>query len=302
MNRPNLTKRVLFALWAVPLGWWAINSDYNLLGAVGGALYPGHILAVLLMVLAGYEYIRMLAIRFPRNGFWLIYLWLLGQVVLYFRDDAPPSGLSIYALYVLLILVAAEGAIWGERATGRWMRASLLFSGTAFLYVSGVSMLNFYQPPFQLFFVSYPAWGGMLSQLGIATVLAAVFMCDTAAYFVGSLWGKRHFSTISPHKTVEGSIAGLVAAGAIGTLGWHFFGVPTYPWIIGPIMGIIIGIFAQMGDLMVSLIKRYFQVKDSSDIIPGHGGILDRFDSLFFTAPTVVLYFWAVSTIPGWGP
>jgi phosphatidate cytidylyltransferase len=301
MNRPNLIKRVLFALWAIPIGWWAINSDYNLLGGVGGSLYPGHVLAIMLMMLAAYEYTRMLGILFPKNGFWLMYLWLLAQVVLYFRDDAPPSGLSIYALYALLIMVGAEGAIWGERATGRWKRASLLFSGTAFLYVSGVSMLNFYQPPFQTFFVSYPAWGGMLSQLGIATVLAAVFMCDTAAYFIGSLWGKHHFSSISPHKTIEGSLAGLVTATLIGTLGWHFFGAPGYPLIIGPIMGLLIGVFAQIGDLMVSLMKRYFRVKDSSTMIPGHGGILDRFDSLFFTAPTLVLYFWSVSTLPGLG-
>ena len=113
------------------------------------------------------------------------------------------------------------------------------------------------------------------------------------------IWGKTHFSSISPKKTVEGSIGGLVASILVSTIGWYFLGNPQYsPWL-GLVMGIIIGIFAQIGDLLVSLIKRYFRVKDASDLIPGHGGILDRFDSVFFTVPVLSLFSYLVSRLAG---
>jgi phosphatidate cytidylyltransferase len=117
-------------------------------------------------------------------------------------------------------------------------------------------------------------------------------MCDTAAYFVGSTVGKHRFSAISPNKTIEGSIAGLLAAVAVTTVGWIFIRNPKYPMILGAAIGLIIGVAAQVGDLLASLIKRYFRVKDASHIIPGHGGVLDRFDSLFFTAPALYLFAW----------
>jgi phosphatidate cytidylyltransferase len=64
---------------------------------------------------------------------------------------------------------------------------------------------------------------------------------------------------------------------------------------LGPVMGALIGVTAQAGDLLASLIKRYFNVKDASHIIPGHGGVLDRFDSLFFTAPVIYMFAWLVA-------
>jgi phosphatidate cytidylyltransferase len=139
----------------------------------------------------------------------------------------------------------------------------------------------------------------MVSQMGLVTVFLAVFLCDSAAYFVGSWIGKHHFSSISPRKTIEGSVGGLCAAIIISTVGWYLFADPLYPRSLGIVMGVLIGVFAQAGDLLVSLMKRYFKVKDASDIIPGHGGILDRFDSVFFTAPILSVFFALVERV--WG-
>ncbi|MBN1576224.1 MAG: phosphatidate cytidylyltransferase [Chitinispirillaceae bacterium] len=296
MKFSNLGKRLFFALWAIPLGWWVMNTDFSIIPSSIGTVYPAHLVVVAIIMMACYEYTRMLALFYPFNAFWCSYLWLGLQFVLYIQNDTSfPSTLSIY---VLLILVAAEAVIWGRRnQRNRWMRASLLFSGNAFLYIAAVSLMNLYREPFQSLLV--PHGHTMLSQLGIVIVIGAIFMCDSAAYFTGSLWGKHHFSTISPKKTIEGCIGGLIAALLVCGIGWLFLADRRYPFWLGIVLGLIIGVFAQVGDLLVSLIKRYFRVKDASDIIPGHGGILDRFDSVFFTAPVISLFAWVVGKIFG---
>jgi phosphatidate cytidylyltransferase len=199
----------------------------------------------------------------------------------------------------LLIVVAVEAFLWEKNKIRRsWVRASLLFSGNVFLYIAAISLFNLYQEPFQSMFRKVSD-NSMLSQLGIATVFASIFLCDTGAYIVGSLWGKTHFSNISPKKTIEGSLGGLVFATVVASIGWYFFAATDLPRWLGIPLGIIIGVFAQIGDLLVSLMKRFFRVKDASHIIPGHGGILDRFDSVFFTAPMVSLFSWVIIRIYG---
>ncbi len=296
MPLSNLGKRLIFVLWAVPLGWWVTNSNLQLLPTDIARIYPGHVAIIFLTMMASFEYNRMLSIVFHKNGFWLSYLALFSQFALFLVRDSFPLNLSIY---ILLVVVAFEAFIWGRKSVQRrWMRASLFFSGMAFLYIAGISMFNFYQPEFQSLFRKISNHT-MLSQMGIVLVLASIFLCDSGAYIVGSIWGKTHFSSISPKKTIEGSIGGLTAAAITFSIGWYFLGARVYPFWIGPVLGLLIGIFAQLGDLLVSLMKRYFRVKDASDIIPGHGGILDRFDSVFFTAPVISLSTWIIHRIFG---
>ena len=154
-------------------------------------------------------------------------------------------------------------------------------------------MINLYQQPYQELFRKFRP--EMASQMGIMMIIAAVFFSDSAAYFYGSLWGKHHYSTISPNKTIEGSIAGFLTAVVTTILCWYFFRIPEYPLWMGVALGILIGIAAQVGDLLISLIKRYFRVKNASEILPGHGGVLDRFGSLFFAAPAVGFFIWFVN-------
>lgn len=298
MNKTNLKKRLIFVFWAIPLGWWIVNSTFNIFSLLPETiikiffnsqqivLHPGHVCAVIITFLAIFEYFKMLDRLFPKNGFWLVYIWLGLQVVSYF---VPDSILTMRQdSFILLITVTLESFVWGKN-TSRWKRASLLFSGTIFLLIACFSLLDFYDNPFQLIFPPNNN-SPMFSQLGIVIVLTSIFLCDGTAFFVGSIFGKHHFSSISPRKTIEGSIAGLFAAIIVCLVGWFFLADPKYPLFLGLIMGILIGSFAQIGDLLVSLIKRYFRVKDSSNLIPGHGGILDRFDSLFFTAPIINLF------------
>ena len=120
--------------------------------------------------------------------------------------------------------------------------------------------------------------------------LIATWGNDTAAFFVGRRFGKRKlFAAVSPHKTWEGFAGGMAGsvAGMLVAKG-TFFGELTASDCL--IVGVLTGIVGPIGDLSESMLKRTYQVKDSSHIIPGHGGVLDRIDALIFNAPLVLLY------------
>ena len=117
--------------------------------------------------------------------------------------------------------------------------------------------------------------------LYIVFVLLAAFITDICAMQAGKHFGKHKLTKISPNKTMEGSIGGIL--GAAITCG--IFGIMIgSPFFMMAIIGGICSIFAQLGDLFASAIKRYCGIKDFSNLIPGHGGILDRFDSVIFVA------------------
>jgi len=123
-------------------------------------------------------------------------------------------------------------------------------------------------------------------------IIIAIWICDTAAYFVGKKWGrKKIFKRVSPNKTVAGTIGGYVGAlltfivmKEAGFLGSDF------RWIDVLAFSIITGIFGQLGDFVESLMKRDAGVKDSGTILLGHGGVLDRFDSLILASPIAYIY------------
>lgn len=123
-------------------------------------------------------------------------------------------------------------------------------------------------------------------------IVASVWACDAAAFVIGSIWGsKKIFPRVSPNKSWLGSISGLLAAilvfyifhklDSLGAL-FNFNNAIT--------MGVIVGIFGQVGDFYESLLKRNAGIKDSGDLLLGHGGVLDRFDSIIFASPSIFIY------------
>lgn len=161
------------------------------------------------------------------------------------------------------------------------------------------SFFSFMYAPFMLSFVYltrmcpqgiYMVWMILISSWG----------CDTCAYVVGKLIGKKKiFPVLSPKKSLEGCIGGVLGAALIGGLYGHFFVEAAFPdqtiwWIIAFICGVG-AVMSQVGDLAASAIKRNHNIKDYGKLIPGHGGIMDRFDSMIVTAP--MIYFLAVLLI-----
>ncbi len=124
----------------------------------------------------------------------------------------------------------------------------------------------------------------------ILFTLVVTYCGDTAAFYVGRTWGRRKLApAISPGKTVEGG-AGAIGGAVAGALFFHFFFLSQLPALHALILAVGVGITGQLGDLFESLLKRGAAVKDSGTLIPGHGGLLDRIDSVLFAAPLVYYY------------
>lgn len=188
-------------------------------------------------------------------------------------------GLSIMAALVYELLPRDRNS-----SLANW---ALTFSGA--YYLGG--LLSYFILLRQL---DTPLQNGWLAGLGIPPgtawiffALAITWLQDTAAYFVGRRLGRHKMAPIiSPKKSWEGAIGGLVASVLTAMLAVAIMGLPI-GYVEAALIGAIVGVAGQLGDLAESLIKRQIGIKDSGHLIPGHGGVLDRVDSLLFTAPAV---------------
>jgi len=190
-----------------------------------------------------------------------------------------PDPRCYYAGTTLLTFFLFSRALWLQGPfVARVDRASKELLG--FLYIS------FFLAHFILIrkLPSGPLW--------ILFTLVAVYFGDTTAFYVGRAWGRTKLApAISPGKTVEGGFgaAGGSIAGALLFKGLFF---PELALLHALILGLGVGVIGQLGDLWESVLKRSAQVKDSGTLIPGHGGLLDRVDSVLFAGPFVYYYAW----------
>jgi len=196
--------------------------------------------------------------------------WLRPQADVW---SVAPDGLLIVVIVVIVSLVALVVHPTSDRALVDWA----LSLGLA-LYLGG--LMQFYMPLRRLSTDVPGFW--------VMALLILSWVCDSSAFFVGGAIGRiRLAPTISPKKSVEGAVAGLFGAAIAGPLLGLLAGQP--PLLMAG-YGLVIALATIAGDLVESLIKRQTGVKDSGVLIPGHGGLLDRMDSLLFCAPLAVVY------------
>ena len=197
-----------------------------------------------------------------------------------FAEVAFPGwfGAPIWPLGALLLLIATlrQGSDF-ERSVPA---AAATLLGAVYLGALGgtIAALTTLAPP------GDGAWRILL-------LLAIIMVSDTFAFFVGHAWGRRRLApSVSPGKTVEGALGGLVG-GVVGALAVRHLGLPSVPAFHAIVLGILVAALGIVGDLDESLLKRWAGVKDSGTLFPGHGGMLDRLDSLLFGAPVLYYYF-----------
>lgn len=205
--------------------------------------------------------------------------------------DAAPG---LWTVGLLLMLGVALGVIWLRGVEGRPLLTTAVTTIGAVIPAGAMSYAIFLRhmpvdaDPLNGF------WAALVGVGLVAYPLTVTWMTDSAAYFFGRRFGRRKLiPRVSPGKTVEGAVAGLAG----GTLGGflvsltfvYLFGIGLSP-LLGALGGLLIGGVSQAGDLAESAWKREAGVKDSGTFLPGHGGILDRMDSLLFTIP--VSYWW----------
>jgi phosphatidate cytidylyltransferase len=178
------------------------------------------------------------------------------------------------------------GLFYGGYLPSYWVRLRALGSAEVSNIPLGGYLPGFPFPDFQ----SLPQ-GLTVTLLAFACIWAA----DIGAYIFGKFFGRTRLTDISPKKTVEGAVFGVLGSVAVATAGAWYLNWPGSP-LSGMALGLLIGIASLLGDLTESMMKRDAGVKDSGQLIPGHGGILDRADSYVFTAPLV--YYFVTLLLP----
>jgi phosphatidate cytidylyltransferase len=283
MRSSETLTRAMVALVAIPI-------------VIGAVYLGGRVLGAFLAVFAALGAIEVCRMAQNRSVRPFIYLGAAAAMALVLHRTAETvghqTGFTSWGIIVASTLAALVAAIWLRGADG----GPLAASGTtvfAALYTGGLMM---YALELRHFPGATTAWHG--TALVFAPVLLT-WTSDTAAYFSGRALGRRKLiPSVSPGKTVEGAIGALVGTALVAVL---YTGVlahyDTFQFGLGwaLVLGILISVAAQVGDLVESLLKRDTGVKDSGALFPGHGGVLDRVDSLLFTLPLAYLFFLAVA-------
>jgi len=278
----NLVARIIVAAVAIPaILWISYQGGWWLLGMI--SLFA--IVAISeFLVNEGYT---------PKGGiFWLgfgtTFLLLMVLVDVDFVESIYPAfflgengaalGLAIVMLfYTVTAMIFAIGKIPPAELFKRHSRL-----------VWGVLYIGLLYP------VVFKVGGGFSDISGgdcLLFLFGVLWIGDTAAMGIGSWLGRHQLApAVSPRKTVEGFFGGIVGAAAVGTL-MYFWKFQSLSFIEVLVLAVGCSVFGQLGDLVESMWKRSLDIKDSSSIIPGHGGVLDRFDSLLFAAPFMYAFF-----------
>lgn len=202
-------------------------------------------------------------------------------------------GIITWCALALLLLPAQLGT-WLNESVG-YSKVEIVFAAVLLLLVYTVVVKNRYTFDHAAFSVLGALYVGIGFYYFIETLffgiefvvyaLIVIWMTDTGAYFIGRKIGKRKlWPEISPNKTVEGFLGGIFSAILFACIFQYFVPVAN-SYIILIIVTVVASIAGQLGDLVESALKRHYDVKDSGKLLPGHGGILDRFDSLLFVLP-----------------
>ena len=288
----NLLKRVIVGLIGIPLIIWLIIQ--------GGLLfYIPFILVTLIALTELYSLYGAKGFR-PNKSIGII-IGLFWMICSAYYDSIPAH------YYIMLLSIAVLATLTSELIISYNKNESVPSAAVAatlggIIYVpvlmSSLFLLRNISsgtfPNIMSFFDSTSLEPGALIVL---LVFVGVWSSDSFAYFGGMLFGKTPLIPhVSPKKTVEGAIIGFVCS-VICMMTFTYFLIPRFPLFIMLIGSLLLALVAPIGDLVESLLKRDAHIKDSSGILPGHGGLFDRFDSFIFAAPFFYIFLILLNTL-----
>lgn len=263
-------------------------------------LVGGPMFAVLMAILTLLAYREYGAIARSLHGPQGNAAQLIGMAAILLFAFAPllPQRQDLFfaacILAVLVSLAAKLPAAADSNAVAHW---STMASGALYIGLPAVAAVSLRLLPEP---TQSPAWNSFTSMFSLTgpeaprglawalVVVLATWVGDSTAYLSGRAFGRRKLAPrVSPGKTVEGAIGGLLGSLLMGSLVFVVSGLGAWWW--GAVVGAIVGVVGQVGDLSESLLKRQAGVKDSGTLIPGHGGMLDRIDALLFAFPAAYL-------------
>ena len=257
-------------------------------------------LAVVALAMFGWQEYRCMAaskgvnIYYLTSGMGALLLPALAAAAYYFNIEALYAMAFMTMLASLFAIFSAAEALYRHCrcAEADWARHAaanvwgMVYTGLLLAHV--ILLRSMDGPRLDLGFHIFE-----YGEACLWTVLLGTWASDTFAYFVGRACGRRPFCSVSPKKSLEGAIGGfigcLAVTAACGIIG---LGIPLWQAVT---VAVGVAVFAPLGDLVESVLKRTFDVKDSGKLLPGHGGVLDRFDSLLFTAPVAYYLFMIMS-------
>lgn len=250
----EFAKRVFTAVIGILLLLFVVNK--------GGILLSSSIFIISLMgILEMYHALEAIKIR-P-----IYSIGILGTIAIYVSTFTPLINLDLIFTAIIIILLII-----------------FLFKDKYTLQDIGLTLLSILYVPFLLFHIYY-----LDNTYYIWLVFIIAFGTDTFAYIIGNLFGKNKlYEKVSPNKSIEGAVGGIVGCVILVVIYSKVFNLNPIPLLV--IMAIITSILSQIGDLVASKIKRIVKIKDYGKIMLGHGGILDRFDSIIFAAPTIYYF------------
>lgn len=246
-------------------------------GFLGIIILGGHLFAAVIFIVATIAMNELLAMKqihtFTARGFVGFFLmWFLFIPEPYIKNEWIPFERAELFLLLLIVMLALT-----VLSRNKWTFDDAGFTILASVYVGY---------GFHFFHYARTIENGLFF---VFLILILVWSTDSGAYFAGRKFGKRKLSpSISPKKTIEGSLGGVILAILMGSV--FLLIIPLFNnWLIALLFMLTVSLVGQLGDLVESAFKRHYAVKDSGNVLPGHGGILDRFDSLIFVMPIIYL-------------
>ena len=265
MSISNTAVRIIVSAIAIPV---VVVVSY-----LGGYFFFVFVLGI--AVISFYEFWLFARNKEINSNLFLGILSLIIIITNSFRNF-----IDFYALLLWIILILTIVELFRNKGS------AINNLGSALLGVLYIGLFASALVSIREFYPEEYLQGGLL----VVAILFSIWICDSAAFFGGTAFGKHKlFPRVSPKKSWEGAVFGLLFAVAAMISSKAIF-LDFISWKDAIIIGIIIGIVGQLGDLIESLFKRDAGLKDSSEFIPGHGGVFDRFDSLLYVAPVVFLY------------